>query len=234
MYLFHTTGDAVAAGNNSLFIRSPGSWTRITARNNIWSATEYAVYNANTSQPLDLDYDDLYTTMAGELAWWEGLPDRHLNTLAELQTATGREPNGLNVVPGFRDPAAGDYTLAGGSGAIDRGILIPGINDDFSGAAPDIGAFEYVGAANNLRKGSVDPALCPLTGPPDLSSLFPLPPPSAAITLPWEDTFYRLPPWDPQSPPDNSCLIFYQVDDCPRIAVVAGRSSPDAVRLEGF
>jgi hypothetical protein len=234
MFIFHTTGDAVTAGNNSLFIRSPGSWTRITARNNIWSATEYALYNANASQPLDLDYDDLYTTMAGELAWWEGLPDRHLNTLAELQAAAGQEPNGLNVVPGFQDAPTGDYTLAPGSEVIDRGILIPGINDDFSGAGPDMGAFETMESADNLRKASIDPALCPLSGPPDLASIFPLPPPGAAVTLPWEDPFYRLPPSDPQSPLDNSCLIFYQVDGCPRIAVVPGQTSSDAVRLEAF
>jgi len=144
MYLFHNTADAVLPGSSGLDIKSPGSWTSINARNNIWAGTDYALSNANPNQPLDLDYDNLYTTTPGELAWWAGLSDRHLNTLAELQSATGQETHGFNLLPGFTNPVAGDYTLADGSGLIDVGLLIPGINDDFNGTAPDIGAFEFI------------------------------------------------------------------------------------------
>ena len=91
---------------------------------------------------MDLDADDLYTTLPGELDWWADLPDRHLNTLAELQAATGQEMNGLNVAPMFRNPASGDYGLHLASPLVDAGVLIPGINRDYQGAAPDIGAFE--------------------------------------------------------------------------------------------
>jgi hypothetical protein len=143
MYLFHNTADAALAGNDGLDIKMPGSWTSITARNNIWSGTEYALSNANPDQPLDLDYDDLYTTMPGELAWWDGLPDRHLNTLEELRTATGQELHGYNLLPGFTNPRLGIYTLTSESPLIDAGVIIPGINDDYAEAAPDIGAFEF-------------------------------------------------------------------------------------------
>jgi hypothetical protein len=85
MFLFHNTVDAVLAGSSALDIKAPGDWTLVTARNNIWSGTAYALNNANPTQPLDLDYDDLYTTQAGELARWEGLADPHLHTLAELR-----------------------------------------------------------------------------------------------------------------------------------------------------
>jgi parallel beta-helix repeat protein len=145
MVLLHNTADAALPDNDGLDIREPGSWDVITTRNNIWSGTRYAIDNANPSQPLDLDYDDLYTTLAGELAWWDGLPDRHLNTLAELQAATGQELHGLNVDPGFADAGSGDYTLDSASDLIDGGIVIPGINDDYAGSAPDIGAHEYEG-----------------------------------------------------------------------------------------
>jgi hypothetical protein len=147
MYLFHNTGDAFLSDplSSGLDIKSPGSWTMITARNNIWSGTDYAISNANPDQPIDLDYDDLYTTQPGELAWWSNLDDRHLNTLFELQTATGQELHGLNALPGFSDAASGDYTLAETSELIDAGLVIPGINDDYMGSAPDIGAFEYEG-----------------------------------------------------------------------------------------
>ena len=142
MYLFHNTSDAALPGNSGLDIKAPGSWTSIVARNNIWSGTDYAVSNANPGQPLDLDYDDLFTTLAGELAWWSNLPDRHLNTLSELQTATGLELHGLNAVPGFINAASGNYALSTASPLIDQGLIIPGINDDYVGARPDIGAYE--------------------------------------------------------------------------------------------
>ncbi|MBN2392725.1 MAG: hypothetical protein JXR84_18485, partial [Anaerolineae bacterium] len=128
---------------NGFAIFSPGSWTQLAAHNNIWAGTEYALYNANPTQPLDLDYDNLYTTLPGELAWWADLPDRHLNTLAELRAATGQELHGLNVVPGFANASVGDYTLGKGSDLIDAGMIIPGINDDYEGVAPDIGAYEF-------------------------------------------------------------------------------------------
>jgi hypothetical protein len=147
MYLFHNTGDAYLNDplSSGLDIKSPGSWTMITTRNNIWSGTEYALSNANPEQPIDLDYDELYTTLPGELAWWSNLDDRHLNTLLELQTATGQELHGMNALPGFRDAGSGDYTLMDGSQLIDKGLIIPGINNDFLGSAPDIGAIEYEG-----------------------------------------------------------------------------------------
>jgi hypothetical protein len=145
MYLFHNTADAAVTTPRSsgLDIKSPGTWELVYARNNIWSGTDYALSNANPTQPLNLDYDDLYTTRAGELAWWSGLPDRHLNTLTELQAATGQETHGLNAAPGFADAAGGDYTLDVDSDLIDAGLIIPGINDGYEGDAPDIGAFEF-------------------------------------------------------------------------------------------
>lgn len=144
MYLFHNTADAVYPGNNGFDIKSPGSWQLIYARNNIWAGTEYALQNANPDQPLDLDYDNLYTSLPGEFAWWDDLPDRHLNTLAEFQAATGLELHGSNLEPDFSDSAHGDYTLPEGSNMVDKGMAIPGINDGFAGGAPDLGAFEQV------------------------------------------------------------------------------------------
>ncbi|MBU1221510.1 hypothetical protein KKF34_16045 [Myxococcota bacterium] len=44
--------------------------------------------------------------------------------------------------PGLTDPDANDFTPATESAAIDSGALIPGINDDYAGSAPDIGAIE--------------------------------------------------------------------------------------------
>ena len=44
---------------------------------------------------------------------------------------------------GFVNPEAGNFSLLKNSPAIDFGILIPGITDNFKGYAPDAGAYEY-------------------------------------------------------------------------------------------
>ena len=41
------------------------------------------------------------------------------------------------------DPENGNFTLAEDSPAVDGGIVVPGINEDYEGNAPDCGAFEY-------------------------------------------------------------------------------------------
>lgn len=45
--------------------------------------------------------------------------------------------------PRWVSPATGDVRLQPGSPAIDAGVPIPGFNDGYAGAAPDLGAFEY-------------------------------------------------------------------------------------------
>jgi hypothetical protein len=70
-----------------------------------------------------------------------------LNTLAELQAATGQEQHGLNAAPGFSGTAAGNYNLGPASPLIDQGVVIPGINDGYNGSAPDIGAYESASSA---------------------------------------------------------------------------------------
>jgi hypothetical protein len=139
VYIFHNTSDAVLPGNHGFDIRSPGSWDLVYSRNNIWIGSEYAFSNANTSQPLDFDYDNLYTSFPGEFAWWAG---QHITSLPEFRVATGQELNGFDLAPGFANAANGNYALSHGSNMIDKGILIPGINADYRGMAPDIGAFE--------------------------------------------------------------------------------------------
>ncbi len=142
IYLFHNTSDAYYPENSGIHIKSPGTWKNIYSRNNIWSGTDYAINNNNAGQPLDFDYDLLYTIMANELVYWGDGPDRHMRDLATFRNLTGQELNGFSYAPGFTDPASGDYTLSSGSPLIDKGLIIPGINDGYAGTAPDTGAFE--------------------------------------------------------------------------------------------
>jgi hypothetical protein len=140
MYLLHNTCDAAQADAAGLWIGSPGAWELIHARNNIWSGTSYALKNKNLGQPVSLDYDDVWNGDSGDLVLWG---DTEYATLAAFTAATGQEPHGLSVVPGFADAPTGDYSLDPASGLIDAAAVIPGINDDYVGSAPDIGAFEY-------------------------------------------------------------------------------------------
>ena len=43
-----------------------------------------------------------------------------------------------------------DFYLRADSGVIDKGVNIPGINDDRLGVAPDMGAYEFGMAARNI------------------------------------------------------------------------------------
>ena len=140
MYLFHNTSDAALPGNNGLYIKAPGTWSLIYARNNIWAGTDYSLNNYNTSQPLDLDYDNLYNADLNDPVRWD---NTRYASLAAFSTATGQEINGRNVDPGFFDPGHENYALKPASELVNAGVPVPGINDNYSGSAPDIGAFEY-------------------------------------------------------------------------------------------
>ena len=161
MYLFHNTADAALPGNNGIDIKAPGTWEIIYARNNIWSGTDYALNNYNETQPIDFDYDDLYTTNPNEFVYWGSGPDRHIHDLATFRALTGQEPHGLNVAPGFADAAGGDYTLDPAGDLIDAGVVIPGINDGYGGVGPDIGAFEYEGYGFSLTATPATQAVAP-------------------------------------------------------------------------
>lgn len=141
MYLFHNTADAALPGNNGLYIKSPGTWTMIYARNNIWAGTDYALHNYNTGQPVDLDYDNLWNGGSGDLVRWDGT---RYATLSAFTAGTGQEPHGLSFTPGFVDAANADYALQRSSGLVDAGVPIPGVNDGYAGTAPDIGALEFM------------------------------------------------------------------------------------------
>jgi len=142
IYLFHNTADAQRAGNMGFRIMSPGTWTILYTRNNVWSGTLQAMENANPSQPLDMDYDDLWRSGSDYLVYWDGLANRHLTTLSDVTAATSQESHGVSAAPLFVAPATADFTPGPSSPLIDRGVAIPGINDDYAGQAPDIGAVE--------------------------------------------------------------------------------------------
>jgi hypothetical protein len=82
---------------------------------------------------------------------------RHFKDLRAFQVASGQEKHSVLLdydtfekvlMPDksnpqrLYNPEDFDFRLRPGSSAIDRGILLPTINDEFTGSAPDLGAYE--------------------------------------------------------------------------------------------
>lgn len=136
---YHNTSWTNATNRNAMSMITPVH--NAVMRNNIFQGTRYAFEEPFTgSSGHDWNYDNWYTTSTGPHFKWE---NRTYNTIQQLCTATGLECSGHEGSPGLANPAAGDFTLLPSSLNIDRGALIPGVNDDFKGNAPDIGAYEF-------------------------------------------------------------------------------------------
>lgn len=151
IYIIHNTAVAALPDSSGLDLNNGSSsgWELVYSRNNIWSGLNYALRNRSTGQPVDLDNDNLWNGQNDDLVRWG---DTTYTALADFAQATGHEVNGLNVEPGFVSPPNGNYTLKPTSSLIDAGVIIPGINHNYNGAAPDIGAFELNGGASGLTR----------------------------------------------------------------------------------
>jgi len=102
----------------------------------------------------DLDHDGFYWHPDTDYPfYWDGV---NYPSFAAFRDGTGLEAHGIvvDVATCFASldmPLEGTIppqwmTLAAGSGAIDAGIPLPNVDDGYTGALPDLGAFEY-GAA---------------------------------------------------------------------------------------
>ena len=149
LFLYHNTFLTDAPATDAIALLNPGSGTIIRARNNVIGGTRYALYKVNPV-PWDGDGDDVHTTDASRLVWWQGT---RYDTLAAFR-GIGQEPQGLSAPPLLADPAGGDFEPQAGSALVDRGVLLPGVNDGSLGAGPDVGAIETDGLPG-LRVGDV-------------------------------------------------------------------------------
>ncbi len=139
VFFYQNTSWTNAPNLNAMSMITPVHNT--VMRNNIFQGNNYAFEERVTgSTGNDWNNDNWYTQLpAGPHFKWENVD---YNRIAQLCTATGLECSGYETSPGFVNPGGGDFTLLPSSPNIDRGVLIPGINDDFKGSAPDVGAYE--------------------------------------------------------------------------------------------
>ena len=125
---------------------------------------------ANATSAFSSDYNGYRSNagVAAQYSWlapasgqtvYEAKPEhwKTFRTLAEVRAATGQEANGIEVDfdifervrppdPAKRDAVYHavdlDFRLKPASKAVDAGVVIPTVNDGFSGRAPDLGALE--------------------------------------------------------------------------------------------
>ena len=86
------------------------------------------------------------------------------NNLADMSTASFCTKYPPVVSNNGLYPVDSNYVPTSGSGAIDAGLVIPGITDGYAGAAPDIGAYEYGGTY--FKPGYVPPSPTVTAGGP--------------------------------------------------------------------
>lgn len=157
VYFMHNTCDVGATGLG-FYLQQPQaqpSWANVIARNNIFyvESDKYALWVRATDK-VDLDYNCYYSTQGftarkdrNGFGLYYSLADASQNILGDVNDSSSFiESHGYELDPsaGWRNEVAHDYRLTPASNMLDKGIYIPGVNDGFSEAAPDLGAFELV------------------------------------------------------------------------------------------
>jgi hypothetical protein len=140
VYLYHNTCFTAVAGQPGFLFKEYSGWNNVVSRNNIFAGTEYAFESRPDTNPVDFDYDALYTGASGRLIDWA---DATYATVEAFSNKTGQEKHGIAGDPKFAGISGGDFRLSETSPLIDKGVPIPNINDGFAGKGPDIGCFEY-------------------------------------------------------------------------------------------
>ncbi|MGR6761295.1 right-handed parallel beta-helix repeat-containing protein [Paenibacillus sp. T2-29] len=131
-----------------------GSKGYIVHHNVVWG--NYTGIRLNTPSNFNLIYNNT-TYSNGNVGYWgsnfqsDMYGDRIFNNIFTTTfTLPGTHIEGNNITsetnPLFVNPTAYDFRLQSTSPAINAGAVISGITNDYVGAAPDIGAYEFGGA----------------------------------------------------------------------------------------
>ncbi len=154
MILWHNS--FVSSEMHAIFMATPATSLFFTLQNNIFMGPRRPRRGRTVSweAPINsatIDYNGYFPD--GDFVWYLITGRVFYSDFADMQ-ADGMELNGVLLdadtlasgLIGLRDYREKlepqDVTLATGSGAIDRAAVLANINDDFVGAAPDLGALE--------------------------------------------------------------------------------------------
>lgn len=130
-------------------------WQNGHFRNNLILGPGGALATGSITPRSSLDYNG-YQLGGGDrfVTWYDGQTRHRFASLAEFTEATGHERHGVlvdyAVFAGAEEPKEGesyeldqwDLQLRPGSSAVDAGVVLPNVNDQFTGSAPDLGAHE--------------------------------------------------------------------------------------------
>ncbi len=162
VYAYHNTFMRSSEGTLlNLWYAIPGDHNvpikNILFLNNIFSAPSGGrcidVSNRGREQ-VSLEYNLWWTTSSADnlFEWWDGAQTRRYRDFVSFQQESQQEMHGL-----FADPLLDSSGLPDAmSPAIDRAVLIPGINHQYSGRGPDQGAYEYQMTTPQPDAGMVD------------------------------------------------------------------------------
>jgi len=157
--------------NNLVLGKSETLETFAVETNTNYSSSDYNGFRPNEGAPFSFEWSTPpfgtlanFPGEAGKLPFQQQVQleaksreVRRFKTLKEYSVATHQDEHSVlvdfdvfvKVAPPGPDPrtlykpADFDFSLRQGSAAIDAGVRLPGINDDFTGRAPDLGAYEF-------------------------------------------------------------------------------------------
>lgn len=141
VFFYHNTAWTNSPDANGMDLISPVKNTVL--RNNIFRVNGFSFTEKPTgSSNNDWNFDNWNNTRTSSNPHfkWE---NTNYNRIRDLCRATNLECNGYDSEPGLVNPGGGNFSLLASSPNVDRGVRIPGVNDSFSGSAPDVGAFEF-------------------------------------------------------------------------------------------
>ena len=120
-----------------------------------YSTSDYNGFRPNPNVENAFEWDSPPSSVAAD---YQNNPvTHHFRSLEEYSHSTGQDRHSIIVdyndfvnvtIPDKSDPQHlykprdFDFRLKSGSRAIDAGVLLPTVNDDFTGRAPDLGAYE--------------------------------------------------------------------------------------------
>jgi hypothetical protein len=156
--------------NNLILGKSETLETFAVETNTNYSSSDYNGFRPNEGAEFSFEWSTPPLTMRANFLGEPGVRStqeqtqfemkarerRRFKTLKEYAQATGQDTHSIvvdydmfvHVTPAGSDPrtlykpADFDFSLRPGSAAVDAGVRLPGVNDEFTGRAPDLGAYE--------------------------------------------------------------------------------------------
>jgi hypothetical protein len=156
--------------NNLILGKSETLETFAVETNTNYSSSDYNGFRPNEGAEFSFEWSTPPTSMranfpgeAGKVPFQQQVQleaqareRRRFKTLKEFSQATGQDRHSVLVdydvfvrvsPPGpdprtLYKPSDFDFQLRAGSAAVDAGVRLPGVNDDFTGRTPDLGAYE--------------------------------------------------------------------------------------------